>query len=299
LLFVSVADGSINNVNLDGLGEAYPNYATTYPGSPGGIATLQPFFAIDYAPSGFIVDDRYSSAQHADVYVANPFYFPEAVNPACGTGTINNRPGFDLGSRNVGGGCLSGVGSLEPGTTQWTTPDAYPGENADPMSQRAYMWDRNNPYVYSDPTGYCATPIGFIGCVTAVGPWAIPAAPDVAPMAMGAARMLGPIGTGLSLVLTASPAGEPANWQATLKRKGEKQGKSSGAKEDSKQRPDDAPNGTKPIDKAGLTREEIHKIKRGINAGAADWVGVDQDGDVWINSGGQGENLGHYTYFLH
>ncbi|MDB5071097.1 MAG: repeat-associated core domain protein, partial [Candidatus Eremiobacteraeota bacterium] len=37
---------------------------------------------------------------------------------------------------------------------QWNTPDAYAGEVHDPMSQKPFMWNRNNPYVFSDPSGY-------------------------------------------------------------------------------------------------------------------------------------------------
>jgi len=36
----------------------------------------------------------------------------------------------------------------------WTTPDAYAGNIHDPMSQKPYMWNRNNPYTYNDPTGF-------------------------------------------------------------------------------------------------------------------------------------------------
>jgi YD repeat-containing protein len=39
-------------------------------------------------------------------------------------------------------------------TGQWTSPDAYAGDVHDPMSQKPYMWNRNNPYEYSDPSGY-------------------------------------------------------------------------------------------------------------------------------------------------
>jgi hypothetical protein len=35
------------------------------------------------------------------------------------------------------------------------TPDPYSGRVEDPMSQRPYMWNNNNPISYSDPTGYC------------------------------------------------------------------------------------------------------------------------------------------------
>lgn len=44
---------------------------------------------------------------------------------------------------------------MDTETGQWTTPDAYAGEVDDPMTQKPFMWNRNNPYPYSDPSGYC------------------------------------------------------------------------------------------------------------------------------------------------
>jgi hypothetical protein len=37
---------------------------------------------------------------------------------------------------------------------QWNSPDAYAGDVHDPMSQKPFMWNRNNPYAYSDPSGF-------------------------------------------------------------------------------------------------------------------------------------------------
>lgn len=37
---------------------------------------------------------------------------------------------------------------------QWTMPDAYAGDVHDPMSQKPYMWNGNNPITYADPSGY-------------------------------------------------------------------------------------------------------------------------------------------------
>jgi hypothetical protein len=34
------------------------------------------------------------------------------------------------------------------------TPDAYQGEQHDPMTQRPYMWNRSNPTSYADPSGF-------------------------------------------------------------------------------------------------------------------------------------------------
>jgi YD repeat-containing protein len=47
-----------------------------------------------------------------------------------------------------------GVRSSDLAIGQWNTPDVYTGEVHDPMSQKPFMWNRNNPYQYADPTGY-------------------------------------------------------------------------------------------------------------------------------------------------
>ena len=49
---------------------------------------------------------------------------------------------------------FQGVRTYDPQAGTWTTPDAYRGDVNDPMSQKPYTWNRNNPYVYSDPSGY-------------------------------------------------------------------------------------------------------------------------------------------------
>jgi len=49
---------------------------------------------------------------------------------------------------------FQGVRSYDPQAGQWNTPDAYAGDVRDPMTQKPYMWNRNNPYEYADPTGY-------------------------------------------------------------------------------------------------------------------------------------------------
>jgi len=49
---------------------------------------------------------------------------------------------------------FQGVRTYDPQLGSWTSPDAYAGEVHDPMSQKAYMWNRNNSFDYMDPTGY-------------------------------------------------------------------------------------------------------------------------------------------------
>jgi len=53
------------------------------------------------------------------------------------------------------------------------------------------------------------------------------------------------------------------------------------------QKPDNCPTGTKPIDQEpGLSTDDIHKIKKGVNAGPRDWVGISPKRHVWINEDG-------------
>ena len=51
---------------------------------------------------------------------------------------------------------FQGVRTYDPQAGVWTTPDAFRGDVHDPMTQKPYMWNGNNPFAYSDPSGYCA-----------------------------------------------------------------------------------------------------------------------------------------------
>jgi YD repeat-containing protein len=89
---------------------------------------------------------------------------------ACSTSSSFIYPKFGLNTTAVGrGGMLlipksdgfsdgqntfQGVRTYDPQAGTWTTPDAYHGDVHDPMSQKPYIWNRNNPYEYSDPSGF-------------------------------------------------------------------------------------------------------------------------------------------------
>ena len=58
---------------------------------------------------------------------------------------------------------IQGARAVDNTSGQWTTPDAYAGDVHDPMTQKAFMWDRNNPYEYSDPSGFLAMSSPYSG----------------------------------------------------------------------------------------------------------------------------------------
>src|ERR1039458_4422386 len=62
----------------------------------------------------------------------------------------NRLDGYNDGYGNT----FQGVRSQDSNTGQWSTPDAYAGDVSDPMSQKPFMYDGNNPIAYSDPSGY-------------------------------------------------------------------------------------------------------------------------------------------------
>lgn len=49
---------------------------------------------------------------------------------------------------------FQGVRAYDQEVGQWTAPDAYQGDVDDPISQLKYMYNRNNPVTYSDPSGF-------------------------------------------------------------------------------------------------------------------------------------------------
>jgi RHS repeat-associated protein len=58
----------------------------------------------------------------------------------------------------IAGLAIQGVRAYDPTSSQWTTPDAYAGDVHDPMTQKPFMYNGNNPIDYSDPSGFCTDP---------------------------------------------------------------------------------------------------------------------------------------------
>jgi YD repeat-containing protein len=84
-----------------------------------------------------------------------PFYAP------CSTGDSNNVICLAQhdGKLTADGWTMDyetwqGVRTSDLTVGQWNTPDAYAGEVHDPMSQKPFMWNGDNPFTNRDPSGY-------------------------------------------------------------------------------------------------------------------------------------------------
>ncbi|MDH2908662.1 MAG: hypothetical protein PXZ07_00930 [Candidatus Eremiobacteraeota bacterium] len=97
-------------------------------------------------------------------------------NNVCGTFNVGGPPidvqvsqpradGYQIGMTTI-----QGVRAYDPGSAQWTTPDAYAGVVSDPMSQQSYMWNDNNPIAYTDPSGYEGFCVGCMGNIAPPSP---------------------------------------------------------------------------------------------------------------------------------
>lgn len=95
---------------------------------------------------------------------------------------MNRSDGYTMA-----GGIVQGARTYDPTSGQWLTPDAYAGDVHDPMSQKPFIWNNNNPVEWSDPSGYC-------GPLTPLCAWLLVNAPAIAGAA--AAVFEGVAGTG-------------------------------------------------------------------------------------------------------
>jgi hypothetical protein len=81
-----------------------------------------------------------------------------------------------------------GVRTNDGSVGQWNTPDPFAGDAHDPMSQKPFMWNRNNPYAYSDPTGYCLPECAAPAAIVVAGE-AVAVGAEVEIVTIGAAEV--------------------------------------------------------------------------------------------------------------
>jgi YD repeat-containing protein len=173
LLFSTTSSGQLNDLKFEDIGDIQPldsQYAglTLWDRSLAGNYVL----AHNATGYGYWVETLYAYPGSLSIVLSSPTagYKAPAAVPTASTAYCNAVPTYSTSlefyyrSDGISDGCsvIQGVREYSTTTATWTTPDAYAGEINDPLSQKPYMWNRNNPVTYSDPSGYCIGPLAVI-----------------------------------------------------------------------------------------------------------------------------------------
>jgi YD repeat-containing protein len=153
ILFVTTAAGALSQVKIEALADIdSAGHLTVLDRDHGGQRVTE-HDNIAYGAIG-LGSNTYRTTSQASI----PMVFPGSNGgrgcsggacPRTGDLEYNRTEGFDLGALT-----MQGARAVDNTSGQWTTPDADAGDEHDPMSQKAFMWDRNNPYQYEDPSGF-------------------------------------------------------------------------------------------------------------------------------------------------
>ncbi|MDP9035241.1 MAG: hypothetical protein M3O50_10565, partial [Myxococcota bacterium] len=205
ILFISDSNGALMTAKIETLANYTPS---------GGLVAVDRGITGDYVSQhngtfyggvsiGSTVYKNFQTQEIGSV----PYIFYGSTNDAlCRRGTTTTPAGC-AGAPNMEyarqegfqffGLTIQGKRAVEASTGQWTSPDAFAGVVHDPMSQKSFMWDNNNPYAYSDPTGFSINVMVMAGedgaGIMAHGGGAQPSY-DVASRAYGAGQYNSPAG---------------------------------------------------------------------------------------------------------
>jgi hypothetical protein len=138
-LFITDNSGTLQEIKIEGLGFYAPS-------------ATNPMTFIDRDQSGFVVAAHWNGGT-GPWTASNPFH--QTCDGEAISGYALFEPGPDGVTDTVN--MMQGVRSYDPALGTWTSPDAYAGDASDPMSRKSFMWNRNNSYTYSDPTGFDGT----------------------------------------------------------------------------------------------------------------------------------------------
>ncbi len=140
LLFCTDPAGNVLNFNVGHDAVTGPRGMTVFDRDTAGVALMSS-----------------NSSGHSAITPLDPSYANGPSfqgTPGYVDGTIGDFPYIRDDGINIGPIRISGPRAYDPALGSWTTPDVYEGDIHDPASQQRYMWNRNNPYEYSDPSGY-------------------------------------------------------------------------------------------------------------------------------------------------
>ena len=152
MLFSEDAQGNIDDVKIGTLAD-FQAHAGLASGQTGPLLSV-----IDRDMKGQTIGCHASDGTTSAASAYRPWL--SSSGPICiasagtiGRGGVLTMPRTD--GLFDGWNTVQGVRSYDAQAGIWNTPDAYRGDVHDPMSQKPYMWNGNNPYEYSDPSGFC------------------------------------------------------------------------------------------------------------------------------------------------
>jgi len=163
LLFTTDSNGAVQDVKFDTIGNVTPqtgyNAITLWDRDFSGITVSMhnasgagPWGAIDSASQ--CVSGIYATAQSGF----------NVGGPCSSSGAIPSLLHFTrLDGYTDGFRAIQGVRSYDMKLGQWTTMDDYTANDMDPMSGQSYVWNRDNPLAFMDPSGYCGVLITTSG----------------------------------------------------------------------------------------------------------------------------------------
>lgn len=138
-------------LNVDDLGTGPMVYDRDMSGSIVAVHEGTDFGVWNDAPGFNVKNPKMGGSTAIGEWGANPTD-PSPMSPS-DVGAVF-APSREDGYTDIWGNTFQGVRVYDPVMAQWTAPDAYAGDAADPMSQKPFMWNGNNPVSYEDPSGY-------------------------------------------------------------------------------------------------------------------------------------------------
>ena len=125
-------------------------------GSIGDITPDGSVFVMDRSRDGTILAEHSNVPSSTQQYNIEVFGCFSWTSSPCITVDVPTTDSLTfLGGENTN---IQGVRATDDDSGLWTTPDALSGVPGDPMSQKPYVFVRNNPMTYSDPSGFCSDP---------------------------------------------------------------------------------------------------------------------------------------------
>ena len=154
LLAETAADGTVNVLDRDTSDFVSVSHnATSYQGITFGTHTYGQAYSIHNPSPQQTVTSYYDGSANTTSCAGG---IGHTICSLGRTQFMYGRPeGFNWGTLTI-----QGARATDSATGLWTTPDAYAGDVHDPMSQKPFMWDNNNPYEYSDASGFYPGQIG-------------------------------------------------------------------------------------------------------------------------------------------